>query len=131
MSAVRGHTRLAWQPVWSLAAVCRFINIRPRLYRSYSTPRLEIPVNEYYEYFGPDYKLDVRASNMEDLNTREYLDRVKSIVMENLRQLGGPPSVQMMGWVSSILIHLFIRSHDVISSTGYRGSTATNRPDYG
>lgn len=57
----------------------------------------DIPVNEYYEYFGPDHKLDVRPSNMEDLNTREYLDRVKSIVMENLRHLGGPPSVQMMG----------------------------------
>jgi len=55
----------------------------------------EIPVNEYYEYFGPDYKLDVRASNMENLNTPAYLNRVKSIVMENLKQLGGPPSVQM------------------------------------
>ncbi|KAF8527891.1 histone deacetylase [Hysterangium stoloniferum] len=56
----------------------------------------EIPVNEYYEYFGPDYKLDVKASNMEDFNNPEYLDRVKSIVLQNLKELGGPPSVQMM-----------------------------------
>ncbi|KII93636.1 hypothetical protein PLICRDRAFT_694782 [Plicaturopsis crispa FD-325 SS-3] len=55
----------------------------------------EIPVNEYYEYFGPDYELDVKSSNTEDMNTRGYLDRVKNIVMENLRQVGGPPSVQM------------------------------------
>ncbi|GLB36416.1 putative histone deacetylase [Lyophyllum shimeji] len=55
----------------------------------------EIPVNEYYEYFGPDYELDVRASNAEDLNTPAYLERVKRIVMENLRHVGGPPSVQM------------------------------------
>ena len=54
-------------------------------------------MNEYYEYFGPDYRLDVRSSNMEDLNTPSYLNRVKSIVLENLRQLGGPPSVQMIG----------------------------------
>ena len=54
-------------------------------------------MNEYYEYFGPDYKLDVRSSNMEDLNTRGYLDRVKNICLENLRHLGGPPSVQMQG----------------------------------
>ena len=54
-------------------------------------------MNEYYEYFGPDYKLDVRSSNMEDLNSREYLDRIKSIVLDNLRHLGGPPSVQMQG----------------------------------
>ncbi|EIW86427.1 histone deacetylase complex catalytic component RPD3 [Coniophora puteana RWD-64-598 SS2] len=55
----------------------------------------EIPVNEYYEYFGPNYELDVKSSNMEDMNTPEYLDRVKNIVFENLRHLGGPPSVQM------------------------------------
>ncbi|KAF7319991.1 Histone deacetylase [Mycena kentingensis (nom. inval.)] len=55
----------------------------------------EIPVNEYYEYFGPDYELDVKASNTDDLNTPAYLERVKRIVMENLRQGGGPPSVQM------------------------------------
>ncbi|KAJ7630628.1 histone deacetylase complex, catalytic component RPD3 [Roridomyces roridus] len=29
----------------------------------------EIPVNEYYEYFGPDYELDVKSSNMDDMNT--------------------------------------------------------------
>ncbi|KAF7306643.1 Histone deacetylase [Mycena indigotica] len=57
----------------------------------------EIPVNEYYEYFGPDYELDVKASNTDDLNTPAYLNRVKRIVMENLRNCGGPPSVQMQG----------------------------------
>ncbi|KAG6902785.1 histone deacetylase [Termitomyces sp. Mi166 len=55
----------------------------------------EIPVNEYYEYFGPDYELDVKSSNTDDLNTPAYLDRVKRIVMENLRHVGGPPSIQM------------------------------------
>lgn len=55
----------------------------------------EIPMNEYYEYFGPDYELDVKASNMEDMNTPGYLDRVKNIVLEHLKQVGGPPSVQM------------------------------------
>ncbi|KAF7339750.1 Histone deacetylase complex, catalytic component RPD3 [Mycena sanguinolenta] len=55
----------------------------------------EIPVNEYYEYFGPDYQLDVKSSNTDDMNTPAYLDRVKRIVMENLRHTGGPPSVQM------------------------------------
>ena len=57
----------------------------------------EIPMNEYYEYFGPDYELDVKASNMDDLNSPEYLERVKGIVLDHLRQVGGPPSVQMTG----------------------------------
>ncbi|KAF8832598.1 hypothetical protein HHX47_DHR1001478 [Lentinula edodes] len=55
----------------------------------------DIPVNEYYEYFGPDYQLDVKSSNADDLNTPAYLNRVKQIVMENLRHCGGAPSVQM------------------------------------
>ncbi|KAI6031959.1 hypothetical protein PISMIDRAFT_676016 [Pisolithus microcarpus 441] len=55
----------------------------------------DIPVNEYYEYFGPDYELDVKASNTEDMNTPEYLERVKNIVLDNVRRLKGPPSVQM------------------------------------
>ncbi|CCM01648.1 uncharacterized protein FIBRA_03709 [Fibroporia radiculosa] len=55
----------------------------------------EIPMNEYYEYFGPDYELDVKASNMEDLNTPGYLERVKNIILEHVHQIGGPPSVQM------------------------------------
>ncbi len=57
----------------------------------------EIPINEYYEYFGPEYELDVKASKTDDLNTRSYLDLVKRKVMENLRHAGGPPSVQMSG----------------------------------
>jgi len=56
-------------------------------------------MNEYYEYFGPDYQLDVKSSNMEDMNSPGYLERVKGIVLEHLRQVGGPPSVQMQGTV--------------------------------
>jgi histone deacetylase 1/2 len=63
---------------------------------------LDIPVNEYYEYFGPDYQLDVKASNTDDLNTPAYLERVKNIVMDHLRHVGGPPSVQMTGTYSSL-----------------------------
>jgi len=71
------------------------------------TKRLsEIPVNEYYEYFGPDYELDVKSSNTEDMNTRGYLERVRNIVMENLRHVGGPPSVQMSGALDVIIIIL-------------------------
>ena len=58
-------------------------------------------MNEYYEYFCPDYELDVKASNMDDMNSPEYLERVKGIVLEHLRHVGGPPSVQMSGTISS------------------------------
>ena len=68
----------------------------------------EIPINEYYEYFGPDYELDVKSSNTDDMNTPTYLDRVKRIVLENLRHAGGPPSVQMSG-----MIYLFMSRNRV------------------
>ncbi|KAH8592154.1 hypothetical protein B0O99DRAFT_549448 [Bisporella sp. PMI_857] len=53
-----------------------------------------LPYNEYYEYYGPDFDLDVRASNMENANSREYLEKIKNQVIFNLRQTAHAPSVQ-------------------------------------
>lgn len=36
-----------------------------------------LPYNDYFEYYGPDYRLHMPVSNMENLNTPEYLDSVK------------------------------------------------------
>ncbi|KAI9020750.1 hypothetical protein CLU79DRAFT_755321 [Phycomyces nitens] len=55
----------------------------------------DMPYNDYYEYFGPDYKLDIRPSNMENLNTTEYLEKTKHKVFENLARTMFAPSVQM------------------------------------
>ncbi|EKD18154.1 histone deacetylase RpdA/Rpd3 [Drepanopeziza brunnea f. sp. 'multigermtubi' MB_m1] len=45
-----------------------------------------LPYNEYYEYYGPDYELDVRASNMDNANSHDYLEKIKIQVIENLRK---------------------------------------------
>ncbi|KAG0292391.1 histone deacetylase, partial [Dissophora globulifera] len=55
----------------------------------------DMPFNDYYEYFGPDYKLDVKPSNMDNANTLEYLEKIKQQVFENLARSKGAPSVQM------------------------------------
>ncbi|KAI9816719.1 MAG: histone deacetylase [Thelocarpon impressellum] len=74
----------------------------------------ELPFNDYYEvgrdllpmtassikaddvqYFGPDYELDVRSSNMDNANSREYLEKIKTQVIENLKRTAFAPSVQM------------------------------------
>ncbi|KGO71928.1 Histone deacetylase [Penicillium italicum] len=55
----------------------------------------ELPYNDYYEYFAPDYQLDVRPSNMDNANTREYLDKIRNQVVENLKRTAFAPSVQM------------------------------------
>lgn len=36
----------------------------------------EMPQNEYIEYFAPEYKLHLPVSNMENLNTKEYLESI-------------------------------------------------------
>jgi histone deacetylase 1/2 len=35
-----------------------------------------MPYNNYFEYFGPEYKLDVRATNMKNSNSRQYLEKL-------------------------------------------------------
>jgi histone deacetylase 1/2 len=36
----------------------------------------QLPFNDYFHYFGPEYRLEVPQSNMENQNTRAYLDRI-------------------------------------------------------
>lgn len=55
----------------------------------------DLPFSDFYEYFGPDYELDVRPSNMENLNSREYLEKIKTAVLQNLERTRHAPSVQM------------------------------------
>ena len=55
----------------------------------------QIPYNDYFEYYSPDFQLHLQPSNMENLNTRDYLEQQKIKIMENLRYLQGAPSVQM------------------------------------
>lgn len=35
-----------------------------------------LPYNDYFEYYGPDYRLHMPTSNMEDMNKRETLEEV-------------------------------------------------------
>ena len=56
----------------------------------------ELPYNDYYEYYAPDFNLHVPPNaTMENANTRQYLESVKQQVFENLRLLNGAPGVQM------------------------------------
>ncbi|KAK3241677.1 hypothetical protein CYMTET_48582 [Cymbomonas tetramitiformis] len=55
----------------------------------------KMPTNPYYEYYGPDFRLHIQPSNMENQNSKEYLDKVRCKMLENLRHLDPVPSVQM------------------------------------
>ncbi|XP_033730831.1 probable histone deacetylase 1-B [Pecten maximus] len=55
----------------------------------------ELPYNDYFEYYGPDFKLHISPSNMANQNTGEYMDKIKTRLFENLRMLPHAPGVQM------------------------------------
>lgn len=58
----------------------------------------ELPFTDYYEYYAPDFELDVRPSNMDNANSTEYLEKIKNSVLDNLKRTtpsGAAPSVQM------------------------------------
>ncbi|PBK83364.1 hypothetical protein ARMGADRAFT_1019141 [Armillaria gallica] len=55
-----------------------------------------LPWNEYFEWFGPRYRLEVVASNMEDMNVKDgSLEQVRINALEHLRELNSAPSVGM------------------------------------
>lgn len=55
----------------------------------------DLPQNEYFEYYGPDFKLHISPSNAFNQNPYQNLEKIKSTIFENLRQLTHAPSVQM------------------------------------
>ncbi|KAJ3236040.1 hypothetical protein HDU81_011237 [Chytriomyces hyalinus] len=54
----------------------------------------EIPYHEHFEGYGPTYLLDIPSSNMENLNSRKYLDTIQTKILESLRHIPHAPSVQ-------------------------------------
>lgn len=58
-------------------------------------PDEDLPYNDYMNWFGPEYKLDVRPTSMENLNSNAYLEGLRSKIIDNLRDLPCAPSVQM------------------------------------
>ena len=60
----------------------------------------DLPWTDYWQYFAPSYQLhaDLRGKDWsypENQNSREYLEKVRNEVLQNLRCLQGAPSVQM------------------------------------
>ncbi|XP_035699197.1 histone deacetylase 3-like isoform X2 [Branchiostoma floridae] len=56
----------------------------------------ELPYNEYFEYFSPDFTLHPDTSTrIENCNTKGYLEQIRQTINDNLKSLSHAPSVQM------------------------------------
>lgn len=58
-----------------------------RRHRCALVPQDELPYNDFFEYYGPDYRLHITPSNMENKNGRKYLEDTK------VTHPRGPPCV--------------------------------------
>jgi len=57
----------------------------------------QLPITDYRSHYAPDYNLhpDIVDPNLENMNTRAYLEGIKEKITEYLRFLNGAPSVAM------------------------------------
>ncbi|KAA1466645.1 hypothetical protein DENSPDRAFT_831510 [Dentipellis sp. KUC8613] len=57
---------------------------------------LKLPWNEFFEWFGPRYRLEVAESNMEDKNVKDgSLDKIRETALRQLSELQPVPSVAL------------------------------------
>ena len=55
----------------------------------------ELPYNDFFEYYSPDFKLHLTPSHMENQNRPDELHSITTKILQNLKNLQGAPSVQM------------------------------------
>lgn len=89
-----GEGRPRWRPAGP--AWCKASHARPHPRCAPQEIEDDLPLNDYYAYFVPDWKLHLQPNpSVDNLNSRSYLEQVKAQVLENLRSLDGAPAVQM------------------------------------
>ena len=90
----------------------------------------DMPFNDYYEYFGPDYSLHLPVSNMENLNSNEYLNRTKNQLIDVLREIEPVPGTQIQtGQVESNLVPLSVAMEIDQPSKADGGNSNNDNPD--
>lgn len=55
----------------------------------------ELPYNDYFEYFSPDFKLHLSPSNQPNQNSEQYLQTIRAKLLENLRSMPFAPPVPL------------------------------------
>ena len=53
----------------------------------------KLPFNDYYEYFGPEFRLHYTPSNMENQNTYDFTERIRQSLLCSLDNIPISPSV--------------------------------------
>mmetsp|Transcript_4506 Transcript_4506/g.4627 ORF Transcript_4506/g.4627 Transcript_4506/m.4627 type:complete len:435 (-) Transcript_4506:28-1332(-) len=54
-----------------------------------------LPYNDYFEFYGPEYKLHIPVSNMDNLNSPSYLSSIRQEVFNILDSIEAVPGTQI------------------------------------
>jgi histone deacetylase 1/2 len=54
-----------------------------------------LPYNDYFDYYGPEYRLHLPVSNMENLNSQRYIEEIRQQVFDILDALETAPGTQI------------------------------------
>ena len=55
----------------------------------------DIPYNDYYEYYSPDYELHLGPEPMENQNSKDFIEGIRVDLLQQLQDLQGAPSIAM------------------------------------
>lgn len=92
----------------------------------------ELPQNSYYEFFGPDYSLHPPLTGyIQNLNTRQSLERIRMVICEKLRYMNGAPSVQMQEIPPDLLGFLDSEERNEDEADEEHGADGAERRDDG
>lgn len=54
----------------------------------------DLPITDFYNKYGPDYKLNIKPANHPNLNEKGFLDELVSYSLENLKNIEFAPNVE-------------------------------------
>jgi histone deacetylase 1/2 len=82
-----------------------------------------LPNNIYFGYFGPDYRLMISKSNMENLNTPDTLRDIQMRIMDNIRDAPPRPHGGLEDYgEASLLLDSDVSDGDVMITAEHRAS---------
>ncbi|KAH0569817.1 Histone deacetylase [Spironucleus salmonicida] len=84
----------------------------------------QIPKNAFYEYYGPDFTLQIMKTNMENQNTQRDLEEKLKIVHEQLKSLNCAPAVNTGSTFNNLPIAVTQSEENYGKTTGYHGGLA-------
>ena len=90
-----------------------------------------LPYNDYYEYYGPEYRLHLPESNMENQNSMKYIDGIRTQVLQILDGVEAVGTQIFTGQIGTSLIPPNL-SNLVVSDTKIGKSTIdSSEPESG